>query len=81
MEMPFFISQYVGTPLRFLWFNWKHRHETPEERKARIIATNQRFRELYNQHKKEMESQPQSRELMEVRREMDLLMDEVLGKE
>lgn len=81
MEMPYFIFRYVNTPVRFLWFNWRHRHETPDQREARIAATNLRFRALYNQHKREMEYLPESREMMEVRREMDQLMDEVLGKE
>lgn len=61
---------------------WEHLHETPEEREAHIAATKKRYREVWEQHKREAwDPLPETRELMEMRAELDELMDEVLGKE
>lgn len=63
-----------------LW--WKRRNETAEQTAERDANTRRVFRDIWNQHKRDVWDQtPETREVMELRAELDQLMDEVLGKE
>jgi hypothetical protein len=66
---------------RTLWFRWTHRKETPEQREQRIAETVKKFRAIYNASRAEYDASPDSKALMEWRRDMDAMMDEILGKE
>jgi len=65
-----------GYPFRDWWFKWKHRHETSEEREARIAGNKRRFLEIYEEHMKQFESWPDGKEL----REWRARMEDIFGK-
>jgi hypothetical protein len=67
-----------GYPFKRWWHLWTHRHETPAERQERVTASRRRLRELYRQ---EIDSFPESREVMEWQVEVDAIMDRICGKD
>ena len=71
------MSIYIRFPVMSLWFKWKHRHETPEQREQRVSETKKRFRDIYDSIR---ETVPESKSVMEVNEWLDPLMDELLGK-
>jgi hypothetical protein len=68
---------YIRFPVMSLWFKWKHRHETPEQREQRVSETKKRFRDIYDSIR---ETVPESKGVMEANEWLDPLMDELLGK-
>lgn len=74
--MPTWFMIRHGWPLRLWWHCWKHRHETPEDREARIAGNKRRFLEIYEEHMKQFESWPDGKEL----RERRAWMEDVFGK-
>jgi hypothetical protein len=70
----------IRTPIRNLWFRWKHRHETPEQREERIADTKVLFREIYEKHREHLTELPASREVQENIEFWDDVMDGALGK-
>ena len=65
----------IRTPIRNLWFDWQHRHETTEQRRARIEETKKRFREAYNRHRARWAAMPATKDMYEFIELMDDAMD------
>jgi len=60
-------------------FWWNHRHETSEEREARILASRRKHRAAFDAEMKKLESMPEDREWMEMRRELEEIVTRVFG--
>lgn len=71
---------FIHLPNR-LWFKWQHRHETAQERKDRLTEKNQVLREKYEEFKRDFSDLPESKNVMEIRKEMDELMENILNRE
>jgi hypothetical protein len=71
----------VDLHLAWLWRWWKYRHLTKEEEKERIAEKKIRFREAWEHTKEVFRDVPEGKELMEVRNDMDKLIEEICGPE
>ena len=71
---------FIHLPNR-LWFKWQHRHETAQERKDRLIEKNRVLRDKYEEFKRDFSDLPDSKSVMEIRKEMDELMENILNRE